>query len=297
MKHILSSILIVLLFLGTPAQATNTPLQVVTSFSILADMARNIGGKAVMVTSLVGPDMDTHTYQPTPDDAKILANADLIIINGLGFEGWMQRLIEASGTKAKIVVASDGLQSRTIKSLKGVPDPHLWQNIQNGRFYVRNIAEAMEQAMPAEAKRIHLRATVYDKNLESLDHYVRVQLEKVPAAQRQVITSHDAFTYFGASYGITFMSPVGVSTESEPSATDVARLIKQIKTSGIKKLFIENVGNKKLIKQIAEDADADIGGTLYADSLSGEYGPASTYVAMFRNNVAELKEAMLLNKP
>jgi zinc/manganese transport system substrate-binding protein len=305
MKKYALAILIAAIGLCSPALAANKPLRVVASFSILADMAQNIGGDAVEVKALVGPDSDTHTYQPTPEDAKALADADLVLVNGLGFEGWIQRLIEASGYRGMIAMASKGVKTRTMvgegepqtASPKEKTDPHAWQDLANGRIYAKNIAAALEQAMPAEADAIHERAAIYDAALGKMDSYVREQFADIPAAQRKIITSHDAFGYFGAAYGIAFLAPVGVSTEAEPSASDVARLIEQIKAERVKQVFIENMTNAKLIEQIGKDTGARIGGTLYADALSAANGPAPTYLDMFRNNAPKFRAAMLLNRP
>ncbi len=277
-----------------PAWAADRPLHVVASFSILADMVRNVGGDDVVVTSLVAPDADTHAYQPTTEDAKSLAKADMIFVNGLGFEGWMQRLIEASGTKGAVVVASEGIKSRVmIDDGKKITDPHAWQDLANGRVYVKNIAAALERAVPEHATAISARAAHYDAELVKVDAETRKQLADIPAKQRKIITSHDAFGYFGAAYGVTFLAPVGISTEAEPSASDVAKLVKQIKAEGVREVFIENMTNPKLIEQIGKDAGAELGGTLYSDALSAPTGSAPTYLAMFSNNVPKLRAAML----
>ena len=293
MKKTIFAVLALLLF-KAPAMAANHPLQVVASFSILGDIVKNIGGNAVAVTTLVGPDSDAHTYQPTPDNVKAVAHADLIFINGLGFEGWMPRLIQASGTHARVITVSDNLGSRVVTSPHGVPDPHAWQNPQNGRFYTSTIAAALEQAAPDQAKAIYQRALTYDAELNQIDQYIRAQFAGIPGAQRKIVTSHDAFGYFGYAYGIQIIAPVGLSTEAEPSAADVAKLEQQIKTQGIKIIFLENMANPALIKQIAKDTGVQIGGQLYTDSLSAPNGPAASYLAMFRANTALLKQAMRL---
>ena len=288
--------LIGLMVLSLPALAADKPLRVVASFSILADMAATIGGDDVSVTSLVAPNRDAHTYEPTPEDAKTLAHADIVLINGLGFEGWIERLIQASGSKAKIIVASQGVTTRTMGET-GAMDPHAWQDIANGRIYAKNIAAAFEQALPGEKGAVALRASRYDAQLAKMDHTVRAQFADIPAGQRKIITSHDAFGYFGAAYGVTFLAPVGLNTEAEPSASDVVKLIRQIKSEGIKQLFLENMTNPKLIEQIGKDTGAQMGGTLYSDALSAADGPAPTYLDVFRNNVPKLRAAMLLNRP
>ena len=288
--------LFALLSFAWPAEAVVIkPLRVVTSFSILADMVKSVGGDAVTVLTLVGPDGDAHTYQPTPQDAKMLATADMIFVNGLGFEGWIQRLIQASGTKAPVITVTNGMQSRIMYSVKGVPDPHAWQNLSNGRIYIKNIAAALEEALPSQAQAIYARAISYDTRLDQMDRFIHAELETIPESKKKIITNHDAFTYFGAAYGVKFLSPVGISTEAEPSATNVAILINMIKAEGTKRIFIENMTNPKLLEQIAKDADVDIGGKLYSDALSPPDGKAATYIAMFQNNVSLLKGAMLMN--
>lgn len=293
MRAFVSLFLVFFLASASPADAVAVkPLRVVASFSILGDIIKSVGGEAVTVFTLVGPEKDAHTYQPTPEDVKTLVTADIIFVNGLGFEGWMQRLIQASGARARVVTVTDGMESRVIRSVKGVPDPHLWQSLSNGRIYVRNIAAALEEASPSQARSIYARAISYDTRLNQLDQSVHRQFAAIPQSRKKIITSHDAFTYFGAAYGITFLSPVGISTEAEPSAADVARLINLIKTQNIKKIFIENTANPKLIQQIADDSGAEIGGKLYSDSLSEPNGKASSYVGMFQNNVSLMKAAM-----
>ena len=285
---------LILVCYSLPSWASDKPLHVVASFSILADMVRNIGGNDVVVTSLVAPDADTHAYQPTTGDAKSLAVADMIFVNGLGFEGWMQRLVEASGTKGVVVVASDGVKPRAmIDDGKKITDPHAWQDLANGRVYVRNIAAALERAAPEHAAAFRERAARYDAELVKMDGDVRRQLADIPAAQRKIITSHDAFGYFGAAYGVMFLAPVGISTEAEPSASGVAKLVGQIKAERVTEVFIENMTNPKLIEQIAQDSGVKMGGTLYSDALSLPTGAAPTYLAMFSNNVPKLRAAMM----
>lgn len=293
---------------ASPSEAADK-VRVVASFTILDDMVRNIGGDHVQVTTLVGADGDAHVYEPTPADAKALAQADLVVVNGLGFEGWMDRLTEAAGYKGPVVTASTGL--KPLEAEEGHEhehgkddhdkdahgdhdenlDPHAWQDLSNGRVYVANIARALAEVDPANAADYRRRAEAYDHELAALDGEVRARLNAVPADRRKVITSHDAFQYFGRAYGIEFHAPVGISTESEPSAGDLAALIRQMKEENVRALFVENITNPKLLQQLAREADAVIGGTLYSDSLSRPEGPAPTYIDMFRHNVGEIAEA------
>jgi zinc/manganese transport system substrate-binding protein len=298
MKKLLLAFFALSLFIPGLTHAAEPPLRIVASFSILGDMVKQIGGDAVDVRVLVPVNGDAHTYQPTPDDAKALAAANIIAINGLGLESWMDRIIEASGTKAKLLVASAGVKPRILTKTstgKEVADPHAWQDLRNGRLYIRNIASALMAAKPDEAKKIRERAIAYDNALVKMDDYVKQQFADIPAAQRKIVTSHDAFGYFGAAYDVTFLAPVGMSTEDEPSAANVAGLIEQIKAEGVKQVFIENMTDPRLIAQIAKDSGAKMGGTLFSDALSPPDGPAPTYLDMFRNNVPKLREAMLQN--
>ncbi len=277
-------------------------MQVVASFSVLGDMVKHVGGNKVDVRTLVGPNSDTHTYEPKPEDAKALANADLVIVNGLGLEGWMDRLIKASGTHAKIIIASEGVKPRTMTEEENgkketVTDPHAWQDLRNGRIYARNIAAALANADKENGQTFRTQAALYDKDIASADADARAHIASIPEAKRKIITSHDAFGYFGAAYGVTFLSPVGINTEIEPTAADVARLCDQIKAEGVKGVFLENMANPTLIQQIAKDTGATMGGALYSDALSEPEGPAPTYLAMFANNVPKLVRAMKENAP
>jgi zinc/manganese transport system substrate-binding protein len=317
---------LVLAALAATAIATSSPawaadrLRVVATFTILGDIVTNVGGEHVAVTTLVGPDGDAHVYEPTPADARALAQADVVVVNGLGFEGWIDRLIKASGYKGPVVVASEGVAplraeddhghnhargqgrghahrhgpaARDKGHHHGDLDPHAWQDLANGRLYVANIARALAAADPARAADYRRRADAYDRELAALDRDIRDRLGAIPAERRKIITSHDSFRYFGRAYGITFRSPVSLSTDSEPSAGEVAALIRQMKREGVRVLFIENITDPRLMQQLAREADAIIGGTLYSDSLSGPDGPAPTYIDMFRHNVGVLAAALV----
>ena len=266
-------------------------LKVVTTFTILADMVRNVGREHVALTTLVGPDADAHVYEPTPADARALAEADLVVVNGLGFEGWIDRLVSVSGYTGPIVVASEGITALKVEENR--PDPHAWQDLANGRLKVANIARAMAAADPTHADVYRRRAAAYDHELAALDRDIRSRLDTFPGGRRKVITSHDAFQYFGRAYGIDFRAPVGLSTESEPSAGELAALVRQMRDEGIHALFIENITDPRLMEQLAREAGAVIGGRLYSDSLSGPTGPAPTYLDMFRHNIGEIAKAVL----
>jgi zinc/manganese transport system substrate-binding protein len=272
------------------------PLEVVASFTVLADMVHQVGGERVHVASLVGPNRDPHAFEPTPDDARRLKAADLVFVSGLGLEGWMDRLIIASGYQGKIVVASDGVRTRHMtEDGKEITDPHAWNSAANGVIYVGNIVKALSAADPDGALTYRTNGDRYAQQLRDLDSYARQQVASVPPARRKVLTSHDAFGYFGAAYSVTFLSPLGFSTESEPSAQDVARLIRQIKAEHVRADFFENSNDPRLVRQIANATDAQPGGVLYVEALSPADGPAPTYAAMFRRNVDMLVAAMKKN--
>ena len=265
------------------------PPKVVASFSILGDLVGNVGGTSVAVITLVGPDSDAHVYSPTPADAKKIADAKLIVVNGFGFEGWLPRLVQSSGSKAKIVAATDGIAPLRL----GLDaDPHAWQSVGNAKAYVGNIRSALSGVDPANAERYRTNAEAYLAKLDALDREVRDAVAKLPPARRKVISTHSAFGYFAASYGIEFIAPVGVSTESEPSARDVAKIITQIKQGKIPAVFLENVTDPRLVQRIAAETGAKVGGTLYSDGLTGEKGDAPTYIDMVRHNIKVLTRAL-----
>ncbi|MBR1218737.1 metal ABC transporter substrate-binding protein [Bradyrhizobium sp. U87765 SZCCT0131] len=280
----------------THADAEEAPrLNVVATFSILADFARNVGGDRVNVTALVGPDSDTHVYTPTPEDAKRVSEAKLVIVNGLGLEGWLPRLVKSSGDRAIIVTATKGIVTR--KPPAGDDhghafDPHAWQSVSNAKIYVANIRDALIAADPPSAEIYRGNAQAYLAELDKLDRDVRAAVDSIPADRRRVISTHDAFGYFAAAYGITFIAPQGVSTESEVSARDLAAIVRQIKADAIPAVFLENITDPRLMRQIATETGARIGGTLYSDSLTGEKGEAPTYIAMVRHNIKALTSAL-----
>jgi zinc/manganese transport system substrate-binding protein len=268
-------------------------LNIVATFSILADFVKNVGGDRVEVKSLVGPNGDAHVYQPTPNDAKTVSDAKLVFVNGLGFEGWMARLVKASGTKAAMVTATKGVKPRKMDEGGHVEaDPHAWQSVPNAKVYVTNIYDALAAADPAGKATYAANAAAYLAKLDALDLQVRAAVAAIPADRRKIITTHDAFGYFGAAYGVAFIAPQGVSTESEVSARDVAKIITQIKKQKIPAVFLENVTDERLLKRIADESGARVGGTLYSDALTDEKGVAPTYLDMMRHNVKQLTEAL-----
>ena len=286
--------ILVLSLLPTLAQAA--PVKVVASFTVLADMVREIGGDLVEVATLVGPDGDAHVFEPTPTDARAVAGADLLVENGLGFEGWIDRLAKAAAYRGPVVIATAGIAPRRMNDNgREMIDPHAWQDLALGRVYVANIAEGLAAADPAHAERYRANAQRYSRQLAELDEWVRASLAGLPEAKRRVITTHDAFGYFGRAYGITFLAPEGLSTEAEVTAQALAELIGQIRRTGIKAVFLENMTDSRLVQQLAREAGAAIGGTLYVDALSAPDGPAPTYIAMFRHNLPDLVAAMAKN--
>lgn len=275
--------------------AAQQPLKVVATFSILGDFVKNVGGDKVAVSTLVGPNGDAHVYAPSPADAKTLADAKLVFVNGLGFEGWMARLTRAAASKATQVVATRGIATRKSADDHGHghdADPHAWQSVANARIYVSNIRDALVAADPANADAYKANATAYLAKLDALDREVREAVAKLPPERRKVISTHDAFGYFAAAYGVAFIAPQGVSTESEVSAKDLGAIIRQIRAQKIPAVFFENVSDPRLMQRIAAETGARAGGTLYSDALTDEKGPAPTYIDMVRHNIRTLTQAL-----
>jgi zinc/manganese transport system substrate-binding protein len=290
---IISKIMLVgLLF--SPNTALAEPLKVVASFSILADIAREIGGDKIALTTLVGPNSDAHVYEPKPADAVAMSEADIVLTNGLGFEGFIERLAKTSATKAQMVTTSAG-----VYPIKGEGDeadkndPHAFQSIPNVRLYVTNITDAFCAMDAANCAEFKASAGAYDAKLVALDTDIRDSIATIPEANRTIITSHDAFGYFAHEYGLTFLAPEGISTDSEASAAGVAALIDQIKSSNASALFIENMSDPRLINEISAETGIAIGGSLFADALSTADGPAATYVELMKSNVATIRAAIL----
>jgi zinc/manganese transport system substrate-binding protein len=283
--------------LATPAAAqekADAKLKAVATFSILADFVRQVGGDRVDVQALVGPNGDGHVYQPTPSDAKTLSEAKVVFANGLGFEGWISRLVKASGTKAPMIVATKGVKPRKAVGDHGhdEADPHAWQSVANAKLYVANIRDGLVAADPAGKSTYEANTTAYLARLDALDMEVKRAVAAIPEDRRRIITTHDAFGYFGAAYGVAFIAPQGVSTESEVSAKDVAKIITQIRKQKIPAVFLENVTDKRLLERIGAESGAKIGGTLYSDALTEEKGPAPSYIEMMRHNVKQLATAL-----
>jgi len=272
-------------------------LRVTASFSILGDLVQAVGGERVSVMTLVGPDEDAHVFEPRPADARAILQSRLLVTNGLGFEPWAQKLARSAGFKGDTVVASRGVQPRLAADEKGhgETDPHAWQNPVNVIVYVRNIAAGLGKLDPAGAATYQANAESYVKELEALDAWVKAQFAAISPARRRVITSHDAFGYFGAQYQIKFLAPQGVSTDAEPSARQIAQLIRQIQREKIRAVFGENMSSPRLLAQLSQDAGVKPGLPLYVDALSAAGGPAGTYLKLMRHNVAQLAAGMQQN--
>jgi len=281
------------LVFGAPAGAQAEPIKVSASFSILGDMVKQVGGDRVEVFTFVGPNGDAHVYEPTPANAKELSESKILFINGLGLEGWMTRLEKSSGFKGTVVTASNGITPREmVEDEKTVSDPHAWQDLANGKIYVANIRNALIAADPDGKFAYEANAQNFLDGIAAMETKVKEAIARLPAERRKIITTHDAFGYFGAAYGMEFIAPEGVSTESEATAKDVAKIIRQIKAEKVPAVFLENVTDSRLLDQISKEAGAKVGGTLYSDALSPPDGPAATYLDMFRNNIEILYQAL-----
>ena len=298
--------------LTTLSSAAAQELKVVASFSIIADLAKNVGGDRIALTTLVGPNGDAHVYEPEPSDAAAMAEADVILVNGLGFEGFVQRLAEASGTKVlavelskggELLDASEGHAGHGAEGeaahdaeggdhAHGANDPHAWQSVHNAETYVKNIEAAFCAADAAGCEAYKANAAAYLGKLDALHEEIKAAVASIPEEKRVIITSHDAFFYFEHEYGMKFLAPEGVSTASEASAADVAALIRQVREDRASAIFVENITNQRLIEQIAAETGIAVGGTLYSDALSDESGPAATYIEMMRHNVSTIKAAI-----
>jgi len=286
--------LILAALLAVPQGASaDDKMKVAASFSILGDMVKQVSDDRVDVVTFVGPNGDAHVYEPTPADAKALSESKILFINGLGLEGWMTRLENSSGFKGKVVTASTGVNPRKmVEDEKTITDPHAWQSLANGKIYAANIRDALIAADPAGKATYEANAKKFIDGMTAMEANVKAAVAKMPPERRKIITTHDAFGYFGSAYGMEFIAPEGVSTESEASAQDVAKIITQIKKEHIPAVFLENVTDSRLLDQIASETGAKIGGTLYSDALSAPDGPAGNYLDMFRNNIDTLSTAL-----
>src|ERR1700720_600929 len=295
-RMLLIAALAALVAMPAAAQDAQPRRLAVATTSIIADLVRNVGGDRVEVRALVGANGDAHVYSPTPGDAREVAAAAIVFVNGLGLEGWLTRLVTASGSKAPVVTLTKGVPPRRMPDEhhpgKTMIDPHAWQSIADAKIYVANIRDGLAAVDPPGKAVYDATAQAYLAKLDELENEVRTAIATIPADRRKIITTHDAFGYFGVAYGMSFIAPEGVSTDSEPSAKDVARIIRQIRKQKIPAVFLENVSDPRLIQQIARETGAAIGGKLYSDALSAPDGPAATYIDMMRHNVRELAKAL-----
>ena len=288
MKRFLRALFLSCLALSTSATASDR-IQVVASFSILGDMVHQVTGDLADVTTIVGPDADAHLYQPNAADAKAVAKADIVFVNGMGFETWSETLIDNAGGAARVIVATSGVAPRLAD---GEIDPHAWNALTNGIVYVENIAAAMAQADTANADAYKANAAVYIARLRALHASASESFGALPESRRTVVTAHDAFGYLAASYGLNFLAPVGIDTDAEPSAKELAALISHLKATGAGALFVENITSPALITQISRETGLKIGGRLFSDALSERGGPATSYVAMFEHNLGVIMAAL-----
>jgi zinc/manganese transport system substrate-binding protein len=301
-RPILASIFFTLIGLPLNSSASE-PVPVVATFSILGDMIARIGGEEISLSTLVGAGGDPHVYQPTPADARSVKEAEILFINGLEFEGWLERLVEAAEFGGQTVIATRGINLISLNEHSdehgdehahhhGEFDPHGWQSLDNAIVYVDNITAELSKAIPKKASVFYSNRAAYLAEIKALDAEIRAMMAKLPDSSRTIITSHDAFQYFGREYGLKFSAPQGLGTDSEASAKDVARLISQIREEKIGAVFVENIADPRLLEQIANETGADIGGKLYPGSLSDQTGPAATYLELMRHNAMTISEAL-----
>jgi zinc/manganese transport system substrate-binding protein len=285
------------LMLSPVGSLAAAPIAVVATFSVLADLVRAVGGEAVTVTALVGPNSDAHAFDPTPTDVRKVAAAGLVVANGLGLEHWLDRVLQASGAHGPVVLAAREAQPLSDPDHPGVVDPHVWQSVANAERMVEAIRAGLSAVAPGQAAGFAARAAAVTRDLQALDAEIRAAWAAIPPPDRRIFTSHDAFGYYAAAYGVTLIAPVGVSTEAEPSAGDVARIIRQIRAAKAKAVFVENVTNPKLMQQIARESGARVGGQVYSDALSAADGPAASYIAMMRHNTRLFTTAVTAGPP
>jgi zinc/manganese transport system substrate-binding protein len=303
-RRVVTLALAVAIALPMASARAQEKLPVVASFSILGDFVSQVGGDRVAVTVLVGPNGDAHVYQPKPGDARALSDARLIVVNGHDFESWMPRLLRSSGAKALVVEATRGIEMLEADEAHahdhggghahdhGATDPHAWADIENAKLYVRTIAEALTQVDPAGGAVYAENAARYVAQLDAVAAEAEAAFAAVPPGERRIITSHDAFAYFAKAYDLTILSPSGVNTDAEPTPAAIARLIRQVKDKKVRAVFVENIADRRIVDQIAGETGAKVGGTLYSDALSAADGPAATYIAMVRHNVATIADAL-----
>ena len=299
---------LILAALPASASAADKP-KVVATFSILGDLVSEVAGGHVEVTTLVGPNGDAHVFEPGPKESAALAEADLLVANGLGFESWLERLSQAAGFKGTLVTATDGVaplpaeheehEEGEVEEAEGEHDhdhgafdPHAFQDLANGQIYVANIAKGLSQVDPVHAAEFEANARKLSAEMAALDAQLKADFAAIPQDRRRVLTSHDAFRYFARAYGVDFVAIHGVSTEAEPTAKDLAEIVQQARGGNIKAIFLENMSDPRLIETVAGETDLTVGGELYADALSEQDGPAPDYLSLFRYNAEQLLAAL-----
>ena len=286
-----------------PAHADRMP--VAATFSVIGDMLGRVGGEDIALKTIVGPGGDTELYQPTAADVATVAGARAVFLNDLNeeFEPWLEPLLKQAAFKGGKIVVSKGVRTLTAEEEHPVSgrlqpsaiDQHAWLDPRNGVIYVRNIAEALARLDPGHAADYRSRATAYVKEIEALDTWARAEMAAVPAAKRRALSSHDSLQYFASAYGITLLSVNGWTNKSEPSAAELAKLARQIRTERVKAVFLDSITDPRALQRIAAETGATVGGTLYGDALSAPDGEAPTYLAMIRYDVTTLKAGMLRN--
>jgi ABC-type Zn uptake system ZnuABC Zn-binding protein ZnuA len=281
------------------------PVLVVATFSVIADMLANVGGSHIVVTTIVRAGGDCELYQPTAADVASVAATRAVFYNDLNeeFEPWLEPLLKQAAFKGARVAVGRGVAALTAeeehpvsgRQLPSAIDQHAWLDPRNGVIYVRNIAEALARLDPADAADYRARAAAYTEQIRAVDVWARKELAEVPAAKRRALSSHDSLQYIANSYGITLMSVNGWTNNSEPSAAELAKLARQIKTERVRALFLDSITDPRAMQRIASETGASIGGTLYGDSLSPPGGEADTYLSMLRQDVSTLKAGMMSN--
>ena len=293
MKYISTLILL----LATTIVATSQgKIRVVSSASIFQDMAMNIGGDKIETFSIVPIGGDPHLYEPKPSDAQLVKSADIILVNGLTFEGWINKLIDNSGTKAKVYTITEGVNVLKSEKYKNAADPHAWMDVSNGLKYIDNIKAALIETDPANADFYTANYENYKAELTALDNYISIEINKIPEAKRMLVTSHDAFAYYGKKYNIRLNALKGISTEAETQTSDMVRVAKAIRESGVPAIFIESTINPQVIQQIAKDNNVKIGGELFADSIGAKDSEGPTYIKMLRHNTDVIVKALSQNE-
>ncbi len=294
--HLIRSVFLVSLVMCAGLASAADRLPVAVSFSVLGDLVRQVGGDRISTVQLVGPDEDAHVYQPTPGAIAEVSRTKLFFVNGLGLEGWLTRLQQAANYKGQVITVNQGSDALTMtEDGKRVTDPHTWQDPARVKSMIEIISKALITADPAGSTYYRQRADAYQKQLDDLATWATAQFNTIPPARRVILTSHDAFGYLGHRFGVKILAPQGVSTDAEPSAKEVGDLVRQIRASGIRAVFMENISNPKMVQQIAAETGTSTTARLYSDALSKD-GSADTYLKMYRHNVTALVAGMKLNK-